>query len=217
MRARIATLLAAFLFTGCGGFAHDTRPTVWLALEPALPEGTLRAGGPTVEVGRFATAPPFDTDRVATREGASTWEFAVYHRWAAPPGEMVAARLRDALGRLNLFGAVFTQPAPLEADYRLSGAVRGLWWDREARSAVIEIEASLIAAPARLQGFWVRRAAVPVRGTTVEAYLEAASAGLAQAIADLGRDVAAALADPAKAAPRAAGPAPPSPPGAAPR
>ena len=64
-------------------------------------------------------------------KGNRRWAFAVYHRWAAAPGEMVAARLREALGRLDLFGAVFTPPAPLDAGYRLSGAVRGLWWDRE--------------------------------------------------------------------------------------
>ena len=198
MTSRIVILVAAALLAGCAGMEQETRPTVWLALEPALPEGTLRGSGPTVVVGRFAAAPPFDTDRVATREGASRWTFAVYHRWAAPPGEMVAARLREALGRLNLFGAVFTPPAPLDTDYRLGGAVRGLWWDREARSAVVEIEASLIAAPERLQGFWVRRATVPVRDDSVEAFLAAGSAALAQVIADLGRDVAGALAQPVK-------------------
>ena len=196
MTSRILILIAAALLAGCAGIERETRPTVWLALEPALPEGTLRAGGPTVVVGRFAAAPPFDTDRVATRERGGQWAFAVYHRWAATPGEMVAARLREALGRLDLFGAVFTPPAPLDADYRLSGAVRGLWWDRESRSAVIEIEVALIAAPARLHGFWVRRAAVPVRGDTVEAFLAAASDAVAQVIAGLGGDIAGALADP---------------------
>jgi ABC-type uncharacterized transport system auxiliary subunit len=196
MKARIATLIAAALLAGCGGLTHETRPTVWLALEPVLPQGGMRAGGPTLEVRRFAAAPPFDTDRVVTREGESRWGFAVYHRWAVPPGEMVAARLRDALGRLDLFGAVFTPPAPLDADYRLSGAVRGLWWDRQARSAVIEIEAALIASPDRLQGFWVRRAAVPVPGESVEAFLPAAAAALSQAITELGDDVAGALAGP---------------------
>jgi ABC-type uncharacterized transport system auxiliary subunit len=196
MKARIATLFAAVLLAGCGSLAHETRPTVWLALEPALPGGATRAGGPTIEVRRFAAAPPFDTDRVATREGESRLGFAVYHRWAAPPGEMVAAHLREALGRLDLFGAVFTPPAPLDADYRLSGAVRGLWWDRKARVAVIEIEAALVAPPARLRGFWVRRAEEPVRGETVEAFLPAASAALARAIAELGGDVAGALGRP---------------------
>jgi ABC-type uncharacterized transport system auxiliary subunit len=210
------SLVAATMLAGCAGMQGDVRPTVWLALEPRLPQGSLRAGGPTLEVGRFAAASPFDTDRVATREGASRWTFAVYHRWTAPPGEMVAARLRDALGRADLFGAVFTPPAPIDADYRLGGAVRALWWDREARSAVIEIEAALIAAPDRLRGFWVRRAAVPAAGDTVEAFLAAGSEALAQVIAELGKDVAGAIAEPARsigpddvgarAAPPAAGP-----------
>jgi ABC-type uncharacterized transport system auxiliary subunit len=194
MRSSTAILVAVALLAGCSGLTRETPPTVWLALEPTLPKGALRAGGPTIEVRRFAASAPFDTDRVVTREGGSRWGFAVYHRWAVPPGEMVAARLREALGRMDLFGAVFTPPAPLDADYRLSGAVRGLWWDRETRSAVVEIEAALLAAPERLQGFWVKRAAVPVLGETVEAFLPAASAALSQAIAELGTDVAGAIA-----------------------
>jgi ABC-type uncharacterized transport system auxiliary subunit len=194
MKATFAVLAVAALLAGCGGLTQETRPTVWLALEPTPPQGGLRAGGPTVEVRRFAAVPPFDTDRVVTREGESRWDFAVYHRWAVPPGEMVATRLREALGRLDLFGAVFTPPAPLDADYRLSGAVRGLWWDRSAKSAVIEIEAALTARPDQLRGFWVKRAVVPVPGENVENFLAAASAALSQAIAELGADVAAVLA-----------------------
>lgn len=218
MRDRVVVaLVAAALLTGCAGMQREVRPTVWVALEPPLPAGGLRAGGPAIEVGRFAAAPPFDTDRVATREGASRWTFAVYHRWAAPPGEMVAARLREALGRLDLFGAVFTPPAPVDPDYCLGGAVRGLSWDRKERTAVIEIEAALIAEPDRLVGFWVRRAAVPVAGDSVEAFLAAGSGALAQVFADLGKDIAGAIAEPARSvAPGEAG-ARAAPPGAGPR
>jgi hypothetical protein len=121
---------------------------------------------------------------------------------------MVAARLREGLGRLNLFGAVFNAPAPVDADYRLSGTVRGLWWDREARSAVVEVEASLVAAGSRLVGFWVRRVAVPVSGDSVEDYLASASKGLAQIIADLGKDIGGAMAGPSGFGPGTGGAAP---------
>ncbi|HEY6000889.1 MAG TPA: ABC-type transport auxiliary lipoprotein family protein [bacterium] len=194
MKERIVALAAAALLAGCAGLSQETRPTVWFAFEPALPSGGLRAGGPTIEVARFAGVAPFDSDRVATREAASRWAFAAYHRWAAPPGDMVAARLREALGRLDLFGAVFVAPAPIDADYRLCGTVRGLWWDRAARSAVIEVEVSLVGAQSRLLGFWVRRVAMPVGGDGVEDYLAAASKGLAQLTGDVGRDVAGAIA-----------------------
>jgi ABC-type uncharacterized transport system auxiliary subunit len=167
---------------------------VWLALEPPPGAGGLRAGGPSLEVGRFVTAAPFATDRVASRGGAAAWAFASHRRWVAEPGELFAAHLRDALGRADLFGAVFTPPAPLDTDYRLSGAVRGLYWDREARAAVLEVEASLVAAPDRLRGFWVRRAEEPVRDDSLEAFLAAASAAEARLLAELRREVAAALA-----------------------
>jgi ABC-type uncharacterized transport system auxiliary subunit len=194
MNAARVSVCAALLLAGCGGLMHEATPTVWLAVEPAPAVGGLRAGGPSIEVGRFATAAPFGSDRVVSREGGSRWSFASYHRWVADPGEMFSSRLREALSRADLFGAVFTPPGPGEADYRLGGAVRALYWDREERLAVLEIEASLVAAPDRLRGFWVRRAATPVRGDTVETFLAAASAAEAQVLADLRGDLTAALA-----------------------
>lgn len=193
MKAALALGVAALLLAGCGSFRHQARPTVWVALEPAPSPGGLKPGGPTIEIGRFASAPPFATDRVASREGTSRWTFAAYHRWVAEPGEMVSSCVRDALSCSDLFGAVFTSPAPHRADYRLSGAVRTLFWDRKEGAAVVELEASLVAAPDRSCGFWVHRAVVPVAANDVDAYLAAASAALAQATAALREDVAGAV------------------------
>jgi ABC-type uncharacterized transport system auxiliary subunit len=194
MKAAHASMLAALLLAGCGSLRHDPRPTVWVALEPAPARGGLRPGGPTLEVGRFASTAPFGTDRVATRDATSRWTFAAYYRWVAEPGEMVSSSIRDALSRSDLFSAVFTPPAPYEADYRLSGAVRTLIWDRKGAMALVELEASLVAAERRPCGFWVHRAAVPVAAETVDAYLAAASSALDQATSALREDVAGALA-----------------------
>lgn len=189
-----ACVVAALLLAGCGGIGHETRPTVWVALGPAPAGGGLRAGGPGLEISRFATAAPFATDRVASRERGFRWAFAAYHRWVAEPGELVSSRLGDALSRADLFGAVFTGPAPIEPDFRLSGAVRKLFWDRESGSAVLVVEASLIAVQGRQCGFWVRHAAAPVPGDTVDGFLTAASTALAEIETALREDVAAALA-----------------------
>ena len=194
MRAVKASVCLVLLLAGCGGLLHETTPTVWLALEPPPAVGGLRTGGSSLEVLAFATAAPFATDRVVSREGASRWSFAAYHRWIAEPGEMVAARLREALSRADLFKAVITPPALLDADWRLGGAVRALYWDRENRSAVLEVEVSLVQTPDRLCGFWVHHAAVPVSGDTVEAFLAAASTAEGQVFAALRDDLAAALA-----------------------
>lgn len=193
MKAAHASVLAALLLTGCAGLRQESKPTVWVALEPKPPGGGLRAGGPTIEVRRFATAAPFATDRVASREDTSRWTFATYHRWVAEPGEMVSSRVREALSCSDLFGAVFTPPAPYKADYRLSGAVRTLFWDRKNGTAVVELEASLVASPDRPCGFWVHRALAPVAADSVDAYLAAASGALTQATEALREDVAEAL------------------------
>jgi ABC-type uncharacterized transport system auxiliary subunit len=196
MRGLIASVLAAACLAGCGGLMREARPVVWLALEPEPPRGGLRAGGPTLEVAGFATVPPFDTDRLPAREGASRWAFSTYHRWVAEPGEMVSSHARDFFGRADLFGAVFTPPAPREADWRISGAVRSLYWDRQRRSAVLEVEVSIVAAPERLAGFRVYRVEVPAAGTDVEHYLKAASTALARVLADVEEDVRRTLASP---------------------
>lgn len=193
MKAALASALAALLLAGCGGFLHEAKPTVWVALEPAPVSGGLKPDGPTLEVARFASAAPFGTDRVARREGTSRWTFAAYHRWVADPGEMVSSCVRDALSCSDLFGAVFTSPSPYRADYRLSGAVRTLFWDRKDGVAVVELEASLVAAQERPCGFWVHRTVAPVTADDVDAYLAAASHALAQATAALREDIAGAL------------------------
>jgi ABC-type uncharacterized transport system auxiliary subunit len=194
MKAAHASVVAVLLLTGCASFRQEARPTVWVALEPARASGGLRTGGPTLEVARFASAAPFGTDRVVAREGTSRWTFASYHRWVAEPGAMVSSWVRDALSCSDLFSAVFTPPAPYRADFRLSGAVRTLFWDRSEGTAVVELEASLVAAPDRPCGFWVHRAAAPVAADNVDAYLVAASDALARTTAALRDDVAGALA-----------------------
>lgn len=194
MRALLAALLLMSLLPGCGGLMREAKPTVWLALEPALPAAGARAGAPSLEVAAFATAPAFRSDQVATREGTSRWSFTTYHRWVADPGEMVASAARDYLSRSGLFGAVFTPPGPVDADYRLCGAVRSLFWDRQQRTAVLEVEVSLVALPEALRGFWIYRKEAPVDGDEVQAFLRAASLALDLALADLGRDIGGAIA-----------------------
>jgi ABC-type uncharacterized transport system auxiliary subunit len=194
MRAWLAALFLAMLLPGCGGLQREAKPTVWLSLEPTVPAGGVRLGAPTLEVETFATAPSFRTDQVPAREASSRWTFATYHRWVSDPGDMIASAARDYLSRCGLFGAVFTPPAPVQADLRLSGAVRALYWDRERRAAVLEVELSLIAAPDALRGFWIHRKEVPVPGDGAQGFLAAASSALELVLADLRRDLAGAIA-----------------------
>lgn len=188
-RCVIGCWLVAALLSGCAGLMREPRPTVWLGLEPSLPDGGLRSGGPTLEVAAFATSEPFATDRVASRDGSSRWSFANYHLWMAEPGEILGASVREYLGGCDLFGAVVTPPAPFDPDYRLGGAVRELYWDRSRKAAVLEFEAALIAGTDRFLGFWVYRAEEPVSGDDVDSFLRAASSGASRLLAELARDL----------------------------
>lgn len=194
MRTWPVTLLLTILLPGCGSLLQEAKPTVWLSLEPALPAGGGTAGAPTLEVEAFATDAAFRGDLLSMREGSSRWSFTTYHRWVSEPGQMVASAARDYLGRSGLFGAVFAPPGPVGADYRLGGAVRNLFWDRERHAAVLEVEVSIVALPDTLRGYWVYRKEAPVDGDAVQGYLRAASSALGVALADLSRDIGAAIA-----------------------
>jgi ABC-type uncharacterized transport system auxiliary subunit len=193
MKAIVVALVLTLLLSGCGGLLREAKPTVRLALEPSLPAGGVRAGGPSLEVETFATAAAYCSDQISLREGPSRWSFTTRYRWVADPGEMVASAARGYLSGTGMFGAVFMPPGPVEADYHLSGAVRSLYWDRENRTAVLEIEASLVAHPATLRGFWIYRKDAPVAGETVTDFLRAASSALERALADLNRDLGGAV------------------------
>jgi ABC-type uncharacterized transport system auxiliary subunit len=194
MRAFRVAISLTLLLSACGGLLHETKPAVRLALEATRPAGGVRAGGPSLAVEAFATAAAYCSDQVSLREGPSRWSFTTRHLWVADPGEMVGAAACDYLTRTDTFAAVFISPGPVEADYRLSGAVRSLYWDRQAHTAVLEVEASLVARPGTLLGFWIYRKETPVAGEKVEDFLGAASSALNLALADLGRDLGGAVA-----------------------
>ncbi|MBE0618482.1 MAG: membrane integrity-associated transporter subunit PqiC [Proteobacteria bacterium] len=187
-------LLAAAGCMGIGG--TPATPTSWLDLEPALPDAGLAPGGPSLYVAPFGSEPPFQTERLVTREAPGRYAFANYHRWTAPPGALIARHVAEALSRGGFFGAVATAPGALMPDYRLGGSVRALYWDRAAREAVLEVEVSLVDAAGRLRSFRVYRARQPTTEEGVEGFLRAAARALEEVLRETLADISLAIEPP---------------------
>lgn len=186
-----ALLLTAAQLVGCslGSFQRPSPDAVWLGMQPRMPQGGLRAGGPTLQVLPFGTVGPFRTDRLAARGSGDLWEFSHYHRWLAEPGEMVSTAAAQYLARCDLFAAVSSAGGTFEPEYRLGGSVRELYWDRRAGRLVLEVEGSLVAYPAEFRGFWIHRAEAPVAGNDLPGLPPAASAALEQILSDFRKDL----------------------------
>lgn len=105
-------------------------PTRYYVLRPP-PEARSEAPGAAVEDGlaigveAFAVDPPYDQDRIVYRRGRGSSEvgFYAYHRWASPPGRLVAVALAEGLRGTRGIAAI--EPATSTGDYsaRLRGRV----------------------------------------------------------------------------------------------
>lgn len=90
--------------------------------------GGVRPGGVRLGVETFVVDPPYDQDRLVYRVGRDAPEVGFYdhHRWAAPPGRLVATAL--AAGLAGTPGVAAVEPATADGRYTalLAGRVVAL-------------------------------------------------------------------------------------------
>ncbi|MEM6792771.1 MAG: ABC-type transport auxiliary lipoprotein family protein [Acidobacteriota bacterium] len=127
----VLALLMAALAAGCGS-APPTR--YYLLASPSVAAGAAAetatrsaegaseertAAGLRLGVETFAVDPPYDQNRVVFRIGEGSGEVGFYeqHRWAAPPGRLVATAL--ASGLRGLEGLSEVEPATVTGRYDL--------------------------------------------------------------------------------------------------
>jgi len=98
--------LAIFALAACGGSVPETHyyalPSESLQLRPG--------DGPSLAIETLDTARPYDDDRMVYRVDSYRIDFYEYHRWAAPPGALVADYLVEAFARSGRFRAVARGP-----------------------------------------------------------------------------------------------------------
>lgn len=183
-------VLCGALQSACASLTRPAPSTIWLGLDPPPPSEKWQAVATSLVVSPFSASTPFQTTRIATLTGPSTWDYSRNHRWVAEPGEVIAQHVREHLQKTGLFRAVLSGSAPFDPEYRLGGAAQALYWDRERGSAVVEVEFSLAAYPDLFAGFWVYRSRRPLVGEGIEAFLQAASLALSDILGELTKTLA---------------------------
>lgn len=80
----------------------------------------------------FDIAPLYDQDKIVYRESFYEAKFYNYHRWIAPPDEMITAETIDHITNSSLFKNVIQYPSTLNVDYILKGNILAFEeWDQE--------------------------------------------------------------------------------------
>ncbi len=103
MRRLVVTAIVLFV-VGCGSTAPETRYyRVHNLTEKQSPSGDLVIG-----VEPFATDAAYDEQKIVYRQSPYRIDYYHYHRWAAPPGIMVADFVREELESSGQFGAVLS-------------------------------------------------------------------------------------------------------------
>jgi ABC-type uncharacterized transport system auxiliary subunit len=111
------------LLVGCGGSPPPA--THYYQLAPPSDTGGRSGGDATLVVEPLTTDSGYDDERIVYRPSPYRLEYYDYHRWSAPPGEMVASYLERALERSGKFRAVVRSSTP-DATAVLSGRVAAI-------------------------------------------------------------------------------------------
>lgn len=115
-----ATVLTlAWLLTGCVGVPRASDDTTVFLLEAHFAPAPAAPGGPSVLVSPPRGGPGFDTTAMAYGRRAHEIEYFARHRWVAPPAQMLAPLLVQALEASGRFSAVVTPPAIARPRWRL--------------------------------------------------------------------------------------------------
>ena len=193
----IVALFMALLAAGCS----LTRPTPVkqsFLLDPSLPAPVTKMQAGTLRVGVVNVGVAFRGRSFVVRDTEFRFESDFYHEFFVPPGIMIADATAQALAGAKVFGVVTRPGAIADADWVLDGFVGALYADtRDAAkpAAVLEVTYFLsrddggTSAPVWSRGY-AKRVAFPQSNT--EAYVAALNTALAEILAELARDLAAA-------------------------
>lgn len=121
---RLGVVLLALAAVAC----RPIPVTHYYVLAPPEQDAGNAGVGVRLGVETFAVDPPYDQERLVYRVGRAASEVGFYdhHRWAAPPGRLVATAL--AAGLAGTPGLAAVEPARVNGDYSalLAGRVIAL-------------------------------------------------------------------------------------------
>ncbi len=208
MKPRLPALLAAALTTVCGCLAKPALVAQTFSIDPPPPREAARSRlARVVSLKKVEVAPQFDGKSLLYRTGDHELERDPYASFAAPPGDMLTAAIREYLRNARCVRDVVEPGDELPADLLVEVYASELSGDfRRADDAAGVLSLQFLVLPARvasdtaplLRREYSRRNRVPRRaaGAVVVAWNQ----GLSEVMQDFLGDLEAALAQGASSA-----------------
>ena len=123
MRAWSLVLLLSLMCAACA----STPKTHYYTLRTPPPPGAVNARTHFVlQVERFDVPDLLRDNRIIFYNSPTELNFHEYHRWSSDPGELLSELAMKYFAETGLFQQVYAYPAPVNADYTLSGRVLDL-------------------------------------------------------------------------------------------
>lgn len=119
----VLLLIIPLLISGCISVKQPAVTLTYYTLDyapPKIDSGPVKA---TIALGRFRAAPPYAGTRIIYQDSTLQTNHYAYHRWQAPPGDMVAGMFRRDLQSCGLFGPITHHDSALRADYLIEADI----------------------------------------------------------------------------------------------
>ncbi len=167
-------------------------------LEPALPPPVARTQPGVVRVGTINVAAPYRGRSFVVRESELRFDADYYYEFLSPPGSIIGDATARALTAARVFGTVLPLGIPTESDWLLEGFVGAIYGDARVpaqSAAVLQITYYLSRTSVGTgTPFWNRayEKRIAFDGGSSSRYVAALNTALAEVLAELSRDLAAA-------------------------
>ncbi len=110
--------------TSCLNLRSQSKRISYYALDSRSPKVEGLSPLPfTLKILPFSSIKPYNTRRIIYKEGRFNLDSYAYHRWIAPPGDMVSQIIIRDFRESGLFKAIISGNVPLPSSFYLEGTV----------------------------------------------------------------------------------------------
>jgi cholesterol transport system auxiliary component len=195
-------LSGALILTGCSGvFESDlAAPQAYVLRLPQAPAPESAGSAGSVLVQRPEASPGLESERIALLRSDQRFDFYAASRWAAPAPDIIESVMIDTLRATGTFAAVFDESAPFAPRYGLRCTLRRFEADYSKGGSAPTVFVTLDCTLGRhrdreLLASFTAQGSAPAGEDRLNAVVAAFEAATATAMAELGRNVSAGLAN----------------------
>jgi cholesterol transport system auxiliary component len=144
MTRRAVWMLCTLALAGCGGLLPAAAPpplrfTLGPAPDVALAAGPRPTVARTLQVSAPRPAPGYDGEQMLYLQAPQTLAPFAFHAWVAPPAQLLAPMMVQALQGSGLFAAVLPASSSGSASWRLESELITLHQDFSARPSQVQL------------------------------------------------------------------------------